>query len=98
MDEEIDDERKARINQYGSADIYTLRRLKQELGVRPTAHVEAEAILGSRIDGLVRIRTEIQYSGNNFIKLSNINFVSYSHHSSEKNHKHYQLKSISQQN
>lgn len=53
MDEEIDDERKARINQYGSADIYTLRRLKQELGARPTAHVEAEAILGSRIDGLV---------------------------------------------
>lgn len=54
MDEEIDDERKARINQYGSADIYTLRRLKQEVGNRPTAHVEAEAILGSRIDGLVR--------------------------------------------
>ncbi|XP_065224779.1 obscurin-like isoform X6 [Planococcus citri] len=52
MDEEIDDEQKARINQYGSADIYTLRRLKQELGARPTAHVEAEAILGSRIDGL----------------------------------------------
>lgn len=53
MDEEIDDERKARINQYGSADVYTLRRLKQEIGNRPTAHVEAEAILGSRIDGLV---------------------------------------------
>lgn len=53
MDEEIDDEQKARINQYGSADIYTLRRLKQEIGSRPTAHVEAEAILGSRIDGLV---------------------------------------------
>ena len=58
MDEEIDDERKARINKYGSPDIYTLRRLKQEIGVRPSAFVEAEAILGSKIDGLVRISSE----------------------------------------
>ncbi|XP_050523300.1 obscurin isoform X8 [Daktulosphaira vitifoliae] len=50
MDEEIEDEQKARISQYG-ADVYTLRRLKQEIGSRPTAHVEAEAILESRIDG-----------------------------------------------
>ncbi|XP_025423040.1 obscurin isoform X6 [Sipha flava] len=50
MDEEIEDEQKARISKYG-ADIYTLRRLKQEIGSRPTAHVEAEAILESRIDG-----------------------------------------------
>ncbi len=55
MDEEIDDERKAKINQYGLADVYTLRRLKQEVGIRPTAHVEAEAILGARIDGLVSV-------------------------------------------
>ncbi|XP_050440784.1 obscurin isoform X46 [Adelges cooleyi] len=50
MDEEIEDEQKARISQYG-ADVYTLRRLKQEVGSRPTAQVEAEAILESRIDG-----------------------------------------------
>ena len=34
MDEEIDDERKDRINRYGSAETYTLRRLRHELGTR----------------------------------------------------------------
>lgn len=53
MDEEIDDERKARINQYGSADTYTLRRLKHELGTRLDTHVEADALLASKRDGQV---------------------------------------------
>lgn len=33
MDEEIDDERKERINQYGAAESYTVKRLKRELGL-----------------------------------------------------------------
>jgi hypothetical protein len=32
MDEEIDDERRNRINKYGAADTYTLRRLRHEIG------------------------------------------------------------------
>lgn len=34
MDEEIDDERKTRINKYGSGDTgYTIRRLRHEIGI-----------------------------------------------------------------
>lgn len=32
MDEEIDDERKARINKYGTESNYQIRRLRHELG------------------------------------------------------------------
>ncbi|XP_046622197.1 obscurin isoform X6 [Neodiprion virginianus] len=51
MDEEIDDERKARINKYGSADTYTLRRLRHELGTRLDSYAEAEALLETKKDG-----------------------------------------------
>lgn len=51
MDEEIDDERKARINQYGSADVYSLRRLRHELGLRSGGHAEAEAMLEYKREG-----------------------------------------------
>ncbi|XP_075215546.1 obscurin isoform X5 [Lycorma delicatula] len=51
MDEEIDDERKARINRYGSPDTYTLRRLRNEIGTRLDAHVEAEALIEAKRDG-----------------------------------------------
>ncbi|XP_024939523.1 obscurin isoform X4 [Cephus cinctus] len=51
MDEEIDDERKARINKYGSADTYTLRRLRHELGTRLDSYAEAEAIMETKKDG-----------------------------------------------
>ncbi|XP_026827528.1 obscurin isoform X4 [Ooceraea biroi] len=51
MDEEIDDERRARINRYGSADTYTLRRLKNELGTRLDSYAEAEAMIESKKEG-----------------------------------------------
>ncbi|CAB0012839.1 unnamed protein product [Nesidiocoris tenuis] len=51
MDEEIDDERKTRINQYGYGDSYTIRRLKHEIGSRLDAHVEAEALIGASREG-----------------------------------------------
>ncbi|XP_018396346.1 PREDICTED: muscle M-line assembly protein unc-89-like isoform X2 [Cyphomyrmex costatus] len=51
MDEEIDDERRARINRYGSADTFTLRRLKNELGTRLDSYAEAEAMIESKKDG-----------------------------------------------
>ncbi|XP_020711861.2 obscurin isoform X6 [Athalia rosae] len=51
MDEEIDDERKARINKYGSADTYTLRRLRHELGTRLDTYAEAEALMETKKDG-----------------------------------------------
>ncbi|XP_031365474.1 obscurin isoform X3 [Apis dorsata] len=51
MDEEIDDERRARINRYGSADNFTLRRLKHELGTRLDSYAEAEAMLESKKEG-----------------------------------------------
>ncbi|XP_025269387.1 obscurin isoform X6 [Camponotus floridanus] len=51
MDEEIDDERRERINRYGSADTYTLRRLRNELGTRLDSYAEAEAIIGSKKEG-----------------------------------------------
>lgn len=51
MDEEIDDERRARINRYGSDDNFTLRRLKNELGTRLDSYAEAEAIIESKKEG-----------------------------------------------
>nr|XP_012153983.1 PREDICTED: muscle M-line assembly protein unc-89-like isoform X1 [Megachile rotundata] len=51
MDEEIDDERRARINRYGSPDVFTLRRLKHELGTRLDSYAEAEAMLESKKEG-----------------------------------------------
>jgi len=53
MDEEIDDERKARINKYGSGEVYSLRRLRHELGLRSEGHAEAEAMLEYKRDGHV---------------------------------------------
>ncbi|XP_076666422.1 obscurin isoform X4 [Andrena cerasifolii] len=50
MDEEIDDERRARISRYGS-DNFTLRRLKHELGTRLDSYAEAEAMLESKKEG-----------------------------------------------
>nr|XP_031831778.1 obscurin isoform X2 [Nomia melanderi] len=51
MDEEIDDERRARISRYGAADNFTLRRLKHELGTRLDSYAEAEAMLESKKEG-----------------------------------------------
>ncbi|XP_076264326.1 obscurin isoform X27 [Rhynchophorus ferrugineus] len=51
MDEEIDDERKARINRYGTADASYIRRLKHELGSRLETYVEAEAFIESKQEG-----------------------------------------------
>ncbi|XP_047520184.1 obscurin isoform X6 [Pieris napi] len=50
MDEEIDDERKERINQYGS-ESYTIRRLRHELGTRLDSYAEAQAFMESKKDG-----------------------------------------------
>ena len=52
MDEEIDDERRARINQYGSAiDPATLRRLRHEVGTRLDSYAEVEALMESKQAG-----------------------------------------------
>ncbi|XP_069669104.1 obscurin isoform X4 [Periplaneta americana] len=51
MDEEIDDERKERINQYGSSEVYSLRRLRRELGTRLDGHAEAEALIEYKREG-----------------------------------------------
>ncbi|XP_060519331.1 obscurin isoform X9 [Cylas formicarius] len=51
MDEEIDDERKARINRYGPGDTPYIRRLKHELGSRLDTYVEAEAFIESKQEG-----------------------------------------------
>ncbi|XP_034942777.1 obscurin isoform X3 [Chelonus insularis] len=51
MDEEIDDERKARINNYGAADCHTIRRLRHELGTRLDSYAEAEAIMETKKGG-----------------------------------------------
>jgi hypothetical protein len=53
MDEEIDDERKERINKYGSSEVYSLRRLRHELGTRLDGHAEAEALIESKREGQV---------------------------------------------
>lgn len=51
MDEEIDDERKSRINQYGANDSYTIRRLRTELGTRLDSYNEAEAMIEHKREG-----------------------------------------------
>ncbi|KAK9877930.1 hypothetical protein WA026_020153 [Henosepilachna vigintioctopunctata] len=52
MDEEIDDERKTRINRYGTNEnTSSIRRLKHELGSRLDAYVEAEAFIESKQEG-----------------------------------------------
>lgn len=52
MDEEIDDERRARINQYGGpVDAGTVRRLKHELGTRLDTYAEVEAMMESKKEG-----------------------------------------------
>lgn len=50
MDEEIDDERRERINKYGS-ESYTIRRLRHELGTRLDSYAEAQALMESKKDG-----------------------------------------------
>ncbi|XP_041975028.1 obscurin-like isoform X6 [Aricia agestis] len=50
MDEEIDDERRERINNYGT-DNYTIRRLRHELGTRLDSYAEAQALMESKKDG-----------------------------------------------
>ncbi|KAK5640122.1 hypothetical protein RI129_010933 [Pyrocoelia pectoralis] len=52
MDEEIDDERKERINRYGAdSSAYTIRRLRHELGPRLDTYAEAEAMIESKQEG-----------------------------------------------
>ncbi|XP_031784412.1 obscurin isoform X6 [Nasonia vitripennis] len=51
MDEEIDDERKARINTYGSLEAPGARRLRHELGTRLDSYAEVEAMLESKQQG-----------------------------------------------
>lgn len=50
MDEEIDDERRERINNYGT-ESYTIRRLRHELGTRLDSYAEAEAFMEAKKDG-----------------------------------------------
>nr|XP_018906230.1 PREDICTED: muscle M-line assembly protein unc-89 isoform X3 [Bemisia tabaci] len=51
MDEEIDDERKARINRYGNFESLSTRRLRNEVGMRPDTRVEAEALMDAKREG-----------------------------------------------
>ncbi|XP_044758879.1 obscurin isoform X8 [Coccinella septempunctata] len=64
MDEEIDDERKARINRYGTGESsYSIRRLKHEIGSRLDTYVEAEAFIESKQEGrLPFFREKPQFS------------------------------------
>lgn len=50
MDEEIDDERRERINNYGT-ESYTIRRLRHELGTRLDSYAEAQAFMETKKDG-----------------------------------------------
>lgn len=50
MDEEIDDERRERISQYG-AESFAIRRLRHELGTRLDSYAEATALLEAKRDG-----------------------------------------------
>ncbi|XP_063617006.1 obscurin isoform X2 [Cydia splendana] len=50
MDEEIDDECRERINNYGT-ESYTIRRLRHELGTRLDSYAEAQAFMESKKDG-----------------------------------------------
>lgn len=58
MDEEIDDERKERINKYGSADTYTMKRLRREIGTRLDTYAEAEAMKESKLKGCLPFMRE----------------------------------------
>ncbi|XP_023945007.2 obscurin isoform X5 [Bicyclus anynana] len=58
MDEEIDDERRERINNYG-AESYTIRRLRHELGTRLDSYAEAQAFMESKKDGQLPFFREI---------------------------------------
>lgn len=51
MDEEIDDERRSRISNYGVDDSYSIRRLRTELGSRLESYVEATAQIESKKTG-----------------------------------------------
>lgn len=51
MDEEIDDERRSRISNYGVDDSYSIRRLRTELGSRLESYVEATAQIESTKKG-----------------------------------------------
>lgn len=51
MDEEIDDERRARINRYGAGENQSIRRLRHEIGNRLDTYVEAEAFIESKQEG-----------------------------------------------
>lgn len=51
MDEEIDDERRSRISNYGVDDSYSIRRLRTELGSRLESYVEATAQMESMKKG-----------------------------------------------
>lgn len=53
MDEEIDDERRSRINKYGATDssYTTYRRIRNELGSRLDSYAEADAMLESKREG-----------------------------------------------
>lgn len=51
MDEEIDDERRHRINKYGNSDSLTIRRLRTELGTRLDEYNEAEAQIEHKREG-----------------------------------------------
>lgn len=52
MDEEIDDEQRDRINNYGT-ESYTIRRLRHELGTRLDSYAEAQAFMESKKDGQI---------------------------------------------
>ncbi|XP_039752215.1 obscurin-like isoform X4 [Pararge aegeria] len=58
MDEEIDDERRERIYNYGS-ESYTIRRLRHELGTRLDSYAEAQAFMESKNDGQLPFFREI---------------------------------------
>ena len=78
MDEEIDDERKARINKYGSGDVYSLRRLRHELGTRLDGHAEADAIMQTKHeqnDGHVRRAQRDLHSGATKIENTFLNVI-----------------------
>lgn len=51
MDEEIDDERRVRISNYGVSDTFVYRRLRTELGTRLEEYVEADAMIQTKYQG-----------------------------------------------
>ena len=55
MDEEVDDEQKNRISNYGDRNKSASRRLKHEVGQRMDIQAEAEALVMSKRDGSVPV-------------------------------------------